>query len=487
MESFPNHRVKILKALPVNEKGDFVLYWMTAYRRIGWNFSLDRSIDWARKLNKPLVILEALRCAHQWSSVRFHNFVMDGMRDNLLVAQNIGIVYHPYLEPYPGAGKGLLRELSRKACVVVTDFFPCFFLPKMNMAATQQVACRMEQVDSVGLLPCFETDQTFVSAFSFRRFLQKFLPRFILETPRESPLKTVKTKSGGILPEDVLIKWPAVDNSLLISSNRDLSKLPINHNISVAETKGGSFNASETLGSFLKQRLKRYSDGRNDVDHPAVSGLSPYLHWGHISTHEIFWTLMRSENWTPDRLSQKSHGKKSGWWGASQNAEAFIDELVTWRELGFNMCASNQNYASFNSIPDWALKTLNDHRSDPREHYYELEDFEYARTHDKIWNAAQNELVRTGKIHNYLRMLWGKKILEWSISPERALEIMIELNNKYALDGRDPNSYSGIFWVMGRYDRPWGPERSIFGKVRYMSSKRTAAKIHLTNYLDTFS
>jgi deoxyribodipyrimidine photo-lyase len=154
--------------------------------------------------------------------------------------------------------------------------------------------------------------------------------------------------------------------------------------------------------------------------------------------------------------------------------EALLDQVLTWRELGFNLCAQRDDFDQYESLPDWALQTLDAHRSDPREHVYSSAQFENANTHDPLWNAAQNQLRRDGKIHNYLRMLWGKKILEWSFSPREALDTMIELNNKYALDGRDPNSYSGIFWVLGRYDRAWGPERPVFGKVRYMSSKNTA-------------
>jgi deoxyribodipyrimidine photo-lyase len=167
----------------------------------------------------------------------------------------------------------------------------------------------------------------------------------------------------------------------------------------------------------------------------------------------------------------------------SPPAESFLDELITWRELGYNFCHQRRDYEKYSSLPDWARATLEVHASDKREHMYSLAEFENAATHDELWNAAQRELVREGRIHNYLRMLWGKKILEWTASPEQALEVMIELNNKYALDGRNPNSYSGIFWILGRYDRPWGPERKIFGKIRYMSSANTARKVHVDDYL----
>jgi deoxyribodipyrimidine photo-lyase len=159
---------------------------------------------------------------------------------------------------------------------------------------------------------------------------------------------------------------------------------------------------------------------------------------------------------------------------------------VTWRELGFNMCRYRDDYDSYESLPDWARATLDEHTADPRPYLYTPDEFEAAETHDPLWNAVQRQLVREGIIHNYLRMLWGKKILEWSPTPRDALRTMIELNNKYALDGRDPNSYSGVFWVLGRYDRPWGPVRPVFGRIRYMTSKNTARKVRLKKYMERF-
>ena len=161
--------------------------------------------------------------------------------------------------------------------------------------------------------------------------------------------------------------------------------------------------------------------------------------------------------------------------------------MITWREIGLNRCAHDPAYDQFHTLPDFALQTLDRHRADQRPWLYSLEEFRDAATHDEIWNAAQRQLTREGRMHNYLRMLWGKKILEWTETPETALDVMIELNNRYALDGRDPNSYSGIFWVLGRFDRAWGPERPVFGKVRYMSSDNTRRKIKLKDYLAKYS
>jgi deoxyribodipyrimidine photo-lyase len=189
--------------------------------------------------------------------------------------------------------------------------------------------------------------------------------------------------------------------------------------------------------------------------------LSPYLHFGHISAHEIFH--------------------------AASSKPEFIDELVTWRELGFNMCAKRNDYDAYESLPEWAQRTLAKHAADRRPWLYTARKLEQAKTHDPLWNAAQRQLLMEGRIEPYLRMLWGKKILEWSPTPQRALAIMIDLNNKYALDGRDPNSYNGIMWVLGRYDRPWGPERPIFGTVRYMSSQNTARKMPVKEYIEKYA
>ncbi|MGC8658102.1 MAG: deoxyribodipyrimidine photolyase [Desulfomonilaceae bacterium] len=486
MFNVPNYRSRTINNLPVNLNGSYILYWMIANRRVQWNFSLDMAIMWAQELGKPLIILEALRVGQQWACERFHNFVLDGMNDNRKSLEGTGVYYYPYMETHLNAGKGLLKELSKKACIIISDFFPSFFLPKMVASASSRVFCRMDEVDSNGLLPLFKTHEVFANAFSFRRYLQKELPKYILEAPSSAPLIYRKLTPFENIPRRILELWPPVDPAFLDQPNRDLSRLPLNHEVKTVSKRGGPVAAAKALDSFINERLSKYVSGRNHPDIHATSGLSPYLHWGHISAHQIFWSLMNSNNWTPDRISAKTDGKRNGWWGASENVEAFLDELITWREIGYNMCSLRKDFQAYESLPEWALQTLSKHENDEREYLYEIDVLERAQTHDQIWNAAQNELLITGSIHNYLRMLWGKKILEWTASPKRAIEIMIELNNKYALDGRNPNSYSGVFWIFGRYDRPWGPERSIFGKIRYMSSKRTFDKLKMESYLKAY-
>ena len=251
--------------------------------------------------------------------------------------------------------------------------------------------------------------------------------------------------------------------------------------------KGGRRAGLERMQEFLENGLALYPERRNEPELEGTSGFSPYLHFGHICTHEILKEIFEKESWSFNRLGRSTTGKRTGWWGMGEGAEAFLDELLTWRELGLNMCHLRKDYDAYESLPDWARKTLHYHRADKRDYIYSLDELESGLTHDPLWNAAQMQLVREGRIHNYLRMLWGKKILEWSQSPEDALHTMITLNNKYALDGRDPNSYSGIFWTLGRYDRAWGPERRIFGKIRYMSSENTARKVGVKRYKEWYA
>jgi deoxyribodipyrimidine photo-lyase len=486
MQQVPDLRIRNANAADVHAGEDYVLYWMTAFRRTEWNFSLQRAVDWACDLKKPLVVFEALRCGYRWASDRMHQFVIQGMADNAKRLARKPVLYFPYLEPEHGAGKGLLAALAERACVVIGDDFPCFFLPRMAAAAARRMPVRFELVDCNGMLPMRAADKVFARAHDFRRFLQKNLKPHLSELPDADPLKSVRLLTLAKLPRSITSRWPAADVESLAISPQRLGEFPIDHDVAVAPTKGGAKAAQAALRAFLNHKLPRYATERNQPQEDVASGLSPYLHFGHISVHQIFAETMAHDGWSPKNIAAKATGSSDGWWGASAEVESFLDELITWREVGFNMCWQRDDYDQYASLPAWARQTLEQHASDPREYVYSLDEFDAADTHDALWNAAQRQLVREGRMHNYLRMLWGKKILEWSASPRQALDVMIELNNKYALDGRDPNSYSGIFWCLGRYDRAWGPERPIFGKVRYMSSENTARKVRVKDYIANY-
>ncbi len=398
--------------------------------------------------------------------------------------------------------------MASSACAVVTDDAPIFFRPKMLRAASGVVECRMEAVDSCGLLPLRAATKGHSAAYHFRRFLHKTLPEHLGDFPEAEPLADVELPELGGIPDEILDRWPPAHVELAdddfwggdptrvvpVEENGsdpteargpllDLSGLSIDHDVGPTATRGGHGAARRRLDEFLSEGLDRYAEHRNDPDADAASRLSPWLHYGHISTYEVFDAVAEEEGWTPQKISGPPDGRRKGWWGMSEAAESFIDELVMWRELGYGYCYHESDYESYESLPEWARDTLEAHADDEREHVYTLEELASASTADELWNAAQRQLVHEGVIHNYLRMLWGKNILAWTDHPREALEYMIELNNRYALDGRDPNSYSGIFWVMGRFDRGW-PEREVYGKVRTMTSRSTRKKVKLDRYLE---
>lgn len=479
-------RIRTVADLPPAAAQRYVLYWMIASRRLEDNFALQRAAWWAAELDLPLLVFEPLRCGYRWASDRLHAFVVQGMADNARAAAAAGLSYLAYLEPAAGAGRGLLAALASDAAVVVTDDFPTFFLPRMVEAAGRTCGRRLEAVDGNGMLPMRATSTVYPTAYSFRRYLQKTLPGELDHLPMRNPAAALPRRPAPVA-EDVLTRWPTFDPATPAAARtRLLAALPVDHRVTESPIQGGAKAAHARLREFLATGLPRYHEDRSHPDLDVASGLSPYLHFGHISVHRVFAEVMTKDGWTRRRLSSKASGQREGWWNAGAATEAFLDECLTWREVGFNFCALRPDHEQYASLPDWARVSLDAHASDPREHLYSLEAFAAAATHDPLWNAAQRQLLREGRMHNYLRMLWGKKILEWSPTPQDALATMIELNNRYALDGRDPNSYSGIFWVLGRYDRPWAPSRPIFGVIRYMSSANTIRKLKVKRYLEAY-
>jgi deoxyribodipyrimidine photo-lyase len=481
----PENRIRRCNDHPMRRERAFVLYWMTGSRRTRYSYALQRALEVAEELGKPLLVLEALRCDYPHASERLHAFVLDGIRDQREAFERADVTYHPFVEREPAEGKGLLEALGSSSCCVVTDDSPAFFLPHMVEAAARKLDVAMEAVDSVGLLPFRASSGAFPTAYAFRRFLQKSLLPDLTLFPEKDPLRRAKGMPRATVPVEILGRWPAAEEAVLAGDA--LASLPIAHGVGRTGARGGQREGAAKVTRFVAKLLERYPEDRNKPELEATSGLSPYLHFGHVSAHEVFQAVAERENWSPDHTAQRASGSRAGWWGMGPAAEAFIDQLVTWRELGHNAAALMPAYASFGTLPDWALRTLHKHASDPRPHRYSADALEGARTHDPLWNAAQRQLVREGRLHNYLRMLWGKKILEWSPSPKEALEVMLRLNDTYALDGRDPNSVSGIFWCLGRYDRAWGPERPIFGTVRYMSSENTARKVRVGEYLRRYA
>ena len=486
MLSVPATRIRLVNEAPRRPDRPLVLYWMTSFRRLSSNFALQHAAETARQLGRPLVILEALRCDYPWASDRLHRFVIAGMAEHARALAGTRVTYFPFVEPSRGAGRGLIRSLAEHAAVVVTDDYPCFFVPRMVAAAASQIDARLEAVDSNGVLPMRVVSAPFVTALSYRAHLQRHLREHLPAWPAPIDWDDLPAPVG--IPEAVTTRWPPTRLPTLEQPGPLLGRLPIDHSVAPVESfTGGATAARTALDRFVARALPRYAEAHSHPDLDGTSRLSPWLHFGHLSAHQAFDAVMTAERWTSRKLGSARGGKRDGWWGVSAGANAFLDQLITWRELGFNMCATRPaDYWRYESLPPWARATLEAHAGDRREYVYTIDDFEHATTHDAVWNAAQRQLTRDGWMHNYLRMLWGKKILEWTRSPHDALDTMMALMNKHAIDGRGPNSYGGYLWTLGRYDRPWGPARPVFGTIRYMSSANTVRKLKMKDYLATY-
>ncbi len=482
--SIPNIRISKLNDQTIRAGGRYVLYWMSSARRASWNFALDRAIDHAVALRMPLLVVETLACDSPWMNPRHAVTILDGMADNARQFQRARIAYLPCVAPDSQRLERFLDAVTRQAAVVVADWYPLREATELAALVAARSPVLVESVDSNGLLPLAATDRAFPTAHAFRRVLQRSLPDHLADFPSPTPALPARFPRLDHFPVETTHSCLVGIDQVLGNGPALVTKHSTRPDVARVALSGGSQAGHKAVTRFLEERLSRYANERNQPESDASSGLSPYLHHGHVSVHYVFAELARQQGWSPDRLADRSSGSREGWWAMEPSAEAFLDELVTWREVGFNMCAHRTDYDDPGSLPDWARATLGEHAGDRRPHEYSFDEFRDGLTHDRLWNAAQHQLRSEGIIHNYLRMLWGKKILQWTPDWQTALETMIGLNNTYAVDGCDPNSYSGIFWVLGRYDRAWGPERPVFGKIRYMSSANTARKVRLRAYLE---
>jgi deoxyribodipyrimidine photo-lyase len=344
----------------------------------------------------------------------------------------------------------LLRDNNFGA--IVTDFNPLKESRKWKNNLSKKINIPFCEIDAHNIIPCWETsNKQEYAAYTIRPKINRKVNEFLTPYPK------VKNHPFPIKPEDIKIPddWGKIDN---IAINND-------SNISFSLYKPGESFAQKILKDFLSKRLFNYNNYRNDPTKNYQSDLSPYIHFGQISAQQVALKVIRSN---ADLAAQ----------------ESFLEELIVRRELSDNFCFYNKRYDSFYGFPSWAQDTLNEHRSDPRSYTYTIDILDSAKTHDELWNAAQKEMVITGKMHGYLRMYWAKKILEWSLSPEKALSSAIRLNNKYELDGHDPNGYAGIAWSIGGvHDRAWS-ERDIFGKIRYMSYDGCKRKFSIPEYIN---
>ena len=479
--SYNQARVRRLNQARTARGGEYVLYWMQAARRLERNHALDYALACAHGLERPLVVYEGLRLDYPWASRRLHRFVLEGMRDNAARAEAAGLSYWPYVETRPHQGRGLLRRLAGRACLVVTDDFPCFVVPAHSEALARRVEVPVFAVDSNSIVPLARLGPAVAAAAHLRPRLHKELAVAWAHRAAARPRASAAASRPLTAPFE---PWDPQGLAAFVDALPVAASVP-----PVAGTTGGTKAGRARLRAFVKRRLPGYADERAEprsLEEGHASGLSPYLHFGHLGVQEVAEAVLGAEgDWTPEELRLDKRGKREGFFGGDRDVNAFLDEALTWRDLGYHWHrARGADAASLErALPRWALETLGAHAGDRRQWLYSAEELEAGLTHDPLWNAAERELVATGTIHNYLRMLWGKKVIEWSASPAEAYRTLEHLNNKYALDGRDPNSYSGILWCFGLFDRPWAPQRPVLGSVRYMSSENTARKFDLGPYL----
>ena len=505
-------RVRQLNDRPTNHDGDYVLYWCQMFRRLNHNHALDYAMQMARELKKPLVVFEALKLNYPWASARFHQFILEGMQENHRIAKDAKCNYWPFVETAKVKGHGLVQKLCKKACLLVTDDYPQFIVPAHNRAISTQVDIPVTAIDGNSMVPLSLLGDATKRAFSLRgrihkQFAEAWQHRAIAEPEFDLTLtQTIDPPFKLWEPPIDLAAW--------------VKQLPIDQSVpAVPNAVGGHMAAKNTLNHFLKHDLERYADERNQPDDPErgpSSRLSWYLHYGHISIQEIVEAVLNAEGkWSPKQLGKANN--KDDFFSNDPNINSFLDEAITWRDVGYqwnyaqNVAIDNDaphkswqdndeampafNFETYDFsplskdgtlatvLPDWAKESIGKHAKDRRPTLYSLEELEHAATDDELWNAAQREMVATGRMHNYMRMLWGKKILEWSPTAEEGYRIMEHLNNKYELDGRDPNSYTGFFWVYGMFDRAWA-DRDIYGKLRYMTTDSAKRKFNLNSYFE---
>jgi deoxyribodipyrimidine photo-lyase len=431
-----------------NPRGDFVLYWAQAARRIDSNLALDWAIGEANRLGLPVLVYESIRPDYPGANDRIHRFVLEGVAANRMAAERRGVQYAFFLPATGAEAKGRLALLASRARLVVTDDFPTHFLRNQTARFASRAGAPVVALDGNGLLPIRAFEKEHYSARFFRDRAIPMLEELWSPPPGWEPRIRRKVE----LPFD---EW-AGDPATAAAS------CEIDHSIPAAAVTGGREEAEDRLSRFIQDRLPGYaSRGGRRTD--GSSGLSPWIHFGQIGIHEVVEQVLFSS-------------------APAEDVEAFLEQAVIRRELSFNLCHFNPRYDSLEALPAWALKTLREHAGDLRRPVWDYDDLESGRTDDPVWNLAQEGLRTFGTIHSYLRMLWGKKIIEWSESPEVAHRAMIRLHEQWALDGRDPNTHAGVLWCFGKHDRPWAPERPIFGTIRWMSSEATRRKVDLGAY-----
>ena len=445
MLEFDIRRSKKLNA--INYSGGNVVYWMQRDRRFHNNWALIYAQNIAIKYKVPLTVFYSLNGNFANANPRQYGFLLRGLSETIEVFKKHNIPFHLRRGDVLTSLHNYIS--SSNTGYLITDFSPLKVYKKRLNKIIEDIEIPVDMVDAHNIVPAWiVSDKQEFAAHTIRRKIHILLDSFLHSFPKViSHPFNVNIEHETIDP-DAILRELQIDNSVQ----------------EVNWINPGENEGKRSLKTYLNERMDVTGESRNDPNKDSLSNLSPYIHFGQLSAQEIALQVIATED---------SVGK-----------DTFLEQLIVRRELSDNFCYYNDDYDSFNGFHSWAQKTLNEHREDQREYLYSSSEFENANTHDKLWNAAQHQMIVSGKMHGFMRMYWAKKILEWSEDPEAALQIAIDLNDKYELDGRDPNGYTGIAWSIGGiHDRPWF-ERPVFGKVRYMNYNGCKRKFDVNKYIN---
>lgn len=424
-----------------------IFYLMSREQRVENNWSLIFAKEVAEEKERQLAVVFFVIPSFLGATLRQYDFMLKGLQEAEGKLRKLNISF--FVEAGDPLKIASLFFKKKKAGAIITDFDPLRIKCEWRRVIARDALCKVFEVDSHNIVPHnITSSKQEYGAYTIRPKIKKQIDNFLTPFPKIKK----QCKRNGIV--SIPVDWKAL-----------YKKLKINNNVSVVNwIKPGEKEAQKTLLKFIKNNLNSYGEDRNNPNKKVLSNLSPYIHFGQTSAQHIALSI---------KNARCSEIKK----------DSFLEELIVRKELADNFCFYNKNYDNFDGFPAWAKESLNKHKKDKRPYLYNRKQLEQAETHDDLWNASQEEMIKTGKMHGYLRMYWAKKILEWTSSPEEALEIAIYLNDKYELDGRDAKGYTGIAWsIGGLHDRAWG-ERPIFGKIRYMSYNGSKSKFNIKDYI----
>jgi len=444
-------RIRRLNDAPERGDGSYVLYWMQQAQRAHGNHALEHAIREANRRDLTLIVGFGLMDDYPEANERHYAFMLEGLADvdAALRERRIKFVVRR------GAPDAVAAALARDAVLVVCDRGYLRHQKAWRRRVAEDAECRVVEVESDVVVPVeIASDKPEFAARTLRPRIHRVWDRFLAPLDEAAPVKDSRflRVKGDIEPSDLA---------------GTLARLKLDRSVgAVRRFRGGTSEARRRLAAFVRGPLDDYGAGRNEPADFVCSLLSPYLHFGQISPLEV-------------ALAARDAGDVD-----DEDRATYLEELIVRRELAMNFVHFERRYDEYACLPDWARRTLDEHRGDRRVHLYDVERLEMADTHDRYWNAAMREMTRTGFMHNYMRMYWGKKILEWSASPEQAYRTTLALNNRWFLDGRDANSYANVGWIFGLHDRPWA-ERPVFGKVRFMNDRGLERKFDMPRYLTT--